>query len=59
MVTRFHGVDRHIRSATVSQLNREGVEEKLISSIRDFNAYVETLGPEDAVVMETGTGAFF
>ena len=51
MVTRFHGVDRHIRSATVSQLNRQGVEEKLIGSIRDFNAYIETLGPEDAVVM--------
>ena len=59
MVERFHGIDRHRRSATVSVLNREGVEENLIGSIRDFNAYIETLGPEDAVVMETGTGAFF
>lgn len=59
MVTRFHGVDRHVRSATVSQLNQEGVEEKLIGPIRDFSAYIETLGTEDAVVMETGTGAFF
>ena len=55
MVTRFHGIDRHRRVSTVSVLNREGVEEKFVSLIYDFNGYVETLGPEDVVVMETGT----
>ena len=59
MVKRFHGIDRHRRSSTVSVLNREGVEEKFISLILDFNGYVETLGPEDVVVMETGAGSFF
>ncbi len=59
MVKRFHGIDRHRRSSTVSVLNREGVEEKFFGSIRDFNEYVETLGWEDVVVMETGAGSFF
>jgi len=59
MVERFHGIDRHRRASTVSVLNREGVEEKFVSQIYDFNGYVETLGPEDVVVMETGTGSFF
>ena len=40
-------------------LNREGAEEKFISSIRDFGGYIETLNPEDTVVMETGDGSFF
>ncbi len=44
MVERFHGIDRHRRASTVSVLNREGVEERLIGSIRDFNGYVETQG---------------
>ncbi|GAH75220.1 unnamed protein product, partial [marine sediment metagenome] len=59
MVERFHGIDRHRRSSTVSVLNREGVEEKFFSLIHDFNEYVETLGSEDVVVMETGAGSFF
>ncbi len=59
MIRRFHGIDRHRRSSTVSVLNREGVEEKLISSIRDLDGYIKTLGSEDAVVMETGAGSFF
>jgi len=59
MVERFHGIDRHRRSATVSVLNREGVEEKFFSLTHDFNRYVEMLGAEDVVVMETGAGSFF
>ena len=59
MIRRFHGIDRHRRSSTVSVLNREGVEEKFISSIRDLDGYIKTLGSEDAVVMETGAGSFF
>jgi len=58
-MTRFHGIDRHRRSSTVSVLNREGVEEKFVSLIYDFNGYVQTLGAEDVVVMETGSEAFY
>jgi len=58
MMRRFHGIDRHRRSSTFSVLNREGVEEKFISSIRDLDVYIKTLGSEDAVVMETGAGFF-
>jgi len=47
MIERFHGIDRHRRASTVSVLNREGIEEKLIGTIRDFNTYIETLGPKD------------
>jgi hypothetical protein len=43
---RFHGIDRYRRSSTVSVLNREGVEEKFISSIRDLVGYIKTLGEE-------------
>jgi len=59
MVERFHGIDRHRRASTVSVLNRKGVEEKFVSQIYDFNGYVETLGQEDVVVMETGAGSFY
>ena len=59
MMRRFHGIDRHRGSSTVSVLNREGVEEKSISSIRNLDGYIKTLGSEDAVVMETGAGSFF
>ena len=59
MIRRFHGIDRHRRSSTVSVLNREGVEEKLISSIGDLDGYIKTLRSEDAVVMETGAGSFY
>ncbi len=44
MIRRFHGIDRHRRSSTVSVLNREGVEEKFISVILGFDSYIKTLG---------------
>ena len=56
---RFHGVDRHKRSSTISVLDRTGAEIKFIQSCSDLNAYTETLGPEDAVVFETGLGSFY
>ena len=59
MMIRFHGIDRHRRSSTVSVLNWEGVEEKFISSISDLDGYIKTLGSGDAVVMERGAGSFF
>jgi transposase len=40
-------------------MNREGKEINFISSCNDLNGYIQTLGPEDAVVFETGLGSFF
>jgi transposase len=57
MDKRFHGIDRHKRSSTICMLNREGIEEKLIT-YGNFSEYVKTLGEEDVVVMETGLGCF-
>ena len=59
MMQRFHGIDRHKRSATISVLDRTGAEIKFIQSCSDLNGYIETLGPEDAVVFETGLGSFY
>jgi transposase len=57
MVQRFHGIDRHQRSSTISGLNREGTEVTFIASCANFSTYVEKLGAEDAVVMEVGMGS--
>jgi transposase len=59
MVRRFHGIDRHKRSATISVRDRTGAEAEFIQSCSDLNAYIETLGPEDAVVFETALGSFY
>jgi len=59
MVQRFHGIDRHKRSSTISVLNREGVEVAFIASCASFSTYIEKLGAEDAVVMEVGMGSFW
>jgi transposase len=40
-------------------LNREGQEVEFLSKCPDLRGYTEQLGPEDAVVMEAATGAFF
>ena len=56
---RFHGIDRHKRSSTISVLNREGVEVAFVASCANFSTYVEKLGADDAVVMETGMGSFW
>ena len=59
MIQRFHGIDRHKRSATISVLDRSGTEIKFIQSCSDLNKYIDTLGAEDAVVFETGLGSFY
>ena len=59
MLKRFHGLDRHKRSSMISILNREGKEEKLYSVGISLNSYIESLVPEDAVVMETSIGSFY
>jgi hypothetical protein len=43
----------------ISILNREGKEEKLFSVGLNLNYYIKTLGPQDAVVMETCIGSFY
>ena len=58
MIKRFHGIDRHKMSQTICVLNREGVEEKMLSISGNLKEYIKTLGPEDAVVTETGIGCF-
>ena len=59
MIQRFHGLDRHKKHSTISVLNREGQEVEFVSKCPDLRSYIEKLGPEDAVVMEAATGAFF
>jgi len=59
MIERFHGIDRHKRFSTISMLNREGQELRLIPACTNLKEYIEALGPEDAVVMEASTGAFW
>lgn len=58
-IKRMHGIDRHKRSATISVMDRSGTEIRFIQSCSDLNKYIETLGPEDAVVFETGLGSFY
>jgi transposase len=56
---RFHGIDRHKAYSTISVLNRDGVEIAFHLSVKDLQAYVDQLGPEDAVVLEASTGSFW
>jgi len=59
MIQRFHGLDQHTKHSTICVLNREGQEEAFVSRYPDLRGYIEKLGPDDAVVMEAATGAFF
>ena len=59
MVQKFHGIDRHKRSSTISVMDRDGKEIQFIQSCIDLNHYIRTIGPEDAVVFETGLGSFY
>jgi hypothetical protein len=40
-------------------MDREGKEIKFIQSCSDLNTHIETLGPEHAVVFETGLWSFY
>lgn len=59
MIERVHGVDRHKRFSTISVLDRQGQEVEFQAACRNFETYVEELGPTDAVVIEASTGAFW
>ena len=52
---RFHGIDRHKAYSTISVLNREGVEIEFHPCIKDLKAYLNSLGPEDTIVLEAST----
>lgn len=54
----FHGTDRHKAYSTISVLNREGVEIAFHPCIRDLKAYLDSLRPEDAIVLEASIGVF-
>jgi len=56
---RFHGIDRHKAYSTISVLNREGVEIEFHPCIKDLKAYLNSLGPEDTIVLEASTGSFW
>lgn len=59
MIQQFHGIDRHKYYSTISVKNREGKESTFIGRCDDLHAYIANLGPEDAVVLESSTGAFY
>ena len=59
MIERFHGIDRHKKYSTISVLNREGQEIQFLSACYDLRKYIEDLGPEDAVILEASSGAFW
>jgi len=59
MITRCHGIDRHKKYSTISVLNRQGEEVDFKQRCYELKEYIDILGPEDAVVMESSTGAFY
>jgi transposase len=56
---RYHGVDLHKGSAAISVRDGAGHEERYIARVADIAAYVEALGTEDAVVLESSSGSFW
>jgi transposase len=59
MITKFHGIDRHNKYSTISVLNRKGEEIDFKPKCSDLKEYMNNLGPEDAVILEASTGAFY
>ena len=58
MITRVHGIDKHKKYSTISVLNRQGEEVYFNQRCCNLKEYIGNLGPEDAVVIESSTGAF-
>ena len=59
MIIRFNGIDRHKKYSTIAVLDRKGEEIAFQPSCSDLKGYVDRLGPEDAVIIEACTGAFY
>jgi hypothetical protein len=58
MITKFHGIDKHKKYSTISLPNHKGEEVEFKQKCYDLKEYVDNLGPEDAVIIESSTGAF-
>ncbi|MBW8003372.1 MAG: hypothetical protein FVQ80_15390 [Planctomycetes bacterium] len=56
MITRFHGIDKHKKYSTISVLNCKGEEVGFRQKCYALKEYIENLGCEDAVVIESSTG---
>ena len=59
MINKFHGIDRHKQYSTIAMLNRKGEEIDFQLRCSDLKGYVDRLCPEDAVIIEACTGAFY
>jgi hypothetical protein len=59
MITRFHGIDRHNKYSTIAVVDLKGEEIAFEARCSDLKGYIEKLGPEDAVILEASTGAFY
>ena len=59
MRTKFHGIDRHKKYSTIAVVDRKGEEIAFEARCTDLKGYIEKLGPEDAVIIEASTGAFY
>lgn len=59
MIIRFHGIDLHNKYSTISVLNRKGEEIDFKPKCSGLKEYINDLGPEDAVIIEASTGAFY
>ena len=53
-----HGLDKHKKYSTISVVNRKGEEVDFKQKYYDLKEYIENLGSEDAVVIESSTGIF-
>jgi hypothetical protein len=54
---KYHGVDPHKRCATISVRDEAGAEVKFLRAQADMSRYMESLGSQDAVVVEVSAGA--
>lgn len=58
MIQYFHGVDKHKHYSSISKFDINGKEISFYPRV-DLNEYIQTLGKEDAVVLEVSCGAFY
>jgi transposase len=59
MINKFHGIDRHKKYSTIAVVDRKGEEISFEARCTDLKGYIEKLGPEDVVILEASTGAFY
>lgn len=59
MEKRFHGIDLHKLYATITIRDSEGSETYFTAHCTDFRSYIQSLGRNDVVVVESINNAFF